>query len=227
LVLVWLNRWVWPCDRAAAAGLDAAARDPIAVVVLARRLIPMVLWSTGLYGVYTYLGAGLTAVGFSTGQTAAAILCYGCGAIIGVLVGGRVADRLGVRFTGTASFAGLCACLLLLRLALDADRFVEPALGMSSAVAQLFFPAQQAGLANDFPHQRAAVLAWNNSALFLGISLGSLVGGEVVALGSFAADLIICAGIALAGCIVNAILVPGRRRRASDALHSDGFLTPH
>ena len=211
LVLVWLNRWVWPCDRGSGVdGLDAAARDPLDAAVLVRRLIPMVLWSTGLYGVYTYLGAGLTAVGFSTGQTAAAILFYGCGAIVGVLVGGRVADRLGVRFTATASFAGLCACLLLLRLALDAGRLVEPALGVSSAVAQLFFPAQQSGLANDFPRHRAAVLAWNNSALFLGISLGSLVGGEAVALGSFGADLTISAGIALVGCIINAILVPVR-----------------
>jgi predicted MFS family arabinose efflux permease len=212
LVLVWLNRCVWRCDEGAAAGPDAAAPDPLAAAVLVRRLIPMVLWSSGLYGVYTYLGAGLTAASFSTRQTATAILSYGCGAIVGVLVGGRAADRLGVRFTATASFAGLCACLLLLRLALDAGRLVEPALGVSSAVAQLFFPAQQAGLANDFPGQRAAVLAWNNSALFLGISLGSLVGGEAIALGSFGADLIISAGIALAGCIINAILVPGRVR---------------
>jgi predicted MFS family arabinose efflux permease len=213
LVLVWLNRWVWPCDHGgAAAGLCAATRDSLAFLVLGRRLIPMVLWSTGLYGVYTYLGAGLTAVGFSTAQTAAAILFYGCGAIVGVLVGGRVADRLGARVTATASFAGLCACLLLLRLALDAGRLVEPALGVSAAVAQLFFPAQQAGLAKDFPRHRAAVLAWNNSALFLGISLGSIVGGEAIALGGFGANLIISAGIALAGCIINAILVPGRVR---------------
>ena len=211
LVLVWLNRCVWPCDHdGAAPGLDAAARDPLAIIVLVCRLVPMVLWSTGLYGFYTYLGAGLAAVGFSTARTAAAILFYGCGAIVGVLVGGRVADRLGVKFTAGTSFAGLCACLLLLRLALDAGRLVEPALGVSSAVAQLFFPAQQAGLANDFPRQRAVVLAWNNSALFLGISLGSLIGGEAIALGSFGTNLIISAGIALAGCVVNAILVPGR-----------------
>jgi predicted MFS family arabinose efflux permease len=212
LVLVWLNRWVWPCDHGGApAGPDAAVPDQLAFLVLVRRLIPTVMWSTGLYSVYTYLGTGLTAVGFSIGRTAAAILFYGCGAIIGVLVGGRVADRFGVGLTTTASFAGLCACLLL-RLALDAGRLVEPALGVSSAVAQLFFPAQQAGLANDFPRQRAAVLAWNNSALFLGISLGSLVGGEAIALSSFGADLVISAGISLAGSIINAILVPGRLR---------------
>ena len=210
LVLVWLNRWAWPCEHERAAiGLGGEASGALSAAVLVRRLIPMVVWSTGLYGVYTYLGAGLAAVGFSSGQTAAAIACYGCGAIIGVLVGGRVADRLGVKWTASASLAGLCACLLL-RLAFDAGRLVEPALGVSSAFAQLFFPAQQAGLANDFPRQRAAVLAWNNSALFLGISLGSLLGAEAVAAGSFDANLTISAGIALAGCIVNAILVPGR-----------------
>ena len=46
----------------------------------------------------------------------------------------------------------------------------------------------------------------------IGISLGSLVGGEAIALGSFGADLTVSAGIALTGCIVNAILVPSRER---------------
>jgi predicted MFS family arabinose efflux permease len=104
----------------------------------------------GLYGVYTYLGTGLVAAGFSTGQTAQAILSYGCGAIAGVLLGGRVADRLGVKFTTGASLAGLCACFVLLRLALDTGVLVEPALAVSAAMAQLFFPAQQVGLVNDF-----------------------------------------------------------------------------
>ena len=103
---------VWPCeDVSLRPGPRRKRADPLAPAVLARRLIPTVVWSTGLYGVYTYLGAGLTAGGFSTGQTAAAILFYGCGAIAGVLVGGRVADRLGAKFTASASFAGLCVLL--------------------------------------------------------------------------------------------------------------------
>ena len=179
-------------------------------VGLARRLLPMVIWSTGIYGFYTYLGAGLIAVGFSTAQTAQAILLYGCGSIAGALIGGRLADRLGVEIhTAGASFAGLCACLLVLREALNTGKLVEPALGVSSAVAQLFFPAQQAGLANDFPGERGMVMAWNNSALFFGISLGSVLGGQAIALG-FDANLTIAAGLALVGCIVNAIVVPGR-----------------
>ena len=213
LIFGWLNLVVWPPDCAAAASGEAARPYPIMKASLARRLLPMVIWSTGLYGVYTYLGAGLITVGFSAAQTAQAILLYGCGSIAGVLIGGCLADRLGVRFTAVVSFAGLCACLLVLREALDTGKLVAPALGASSAVAQLFFPAQQAGLANDFPRERSVVLAWNNSALFFGISLGSLLGGQAVALG-FDTNLTIAAGLALVGCIVNAIVVP---RRATPA----------
>jgi len=95
-----------------------------------------------------------------------------------------------------------------LRVALDTGTLVEPVIGVSSAVAQLFFPAQQVGLANDFPRQRSAALAWNNSALFFGISLGSAIGGQAVALGSFDLNLTISAGIALIGWCVTAIVVP-------------------
>lgn len=208
LVLVWLNSLVWPSERCRS---DAAGSplDPLDLAPLTRRLMPTLAWSTGLYGVYTYLGAGLIAIGFSNGQVARAILFYGCGAIAGAVVGGRLADRLGTKFTAGASLAGLCVCFLLLLLALRAGVLIYLALGLSSAVAQVFFPAQQAGLANDFPLRRGTVLAWNNSALFLGISLGSLIGGEAVAIGSFDATLMICAGIALAGCIINWVAVPG------------------
>jgi predicted MFS family arabinose efflux permease len=160
----------------------------------------------GLYGVYTHLGSGLMASGFSTSQIAEAILSYGCSAIVGVLIGGHVADRVGVKFTTCASLAGLCVCFLVFRAALDAGVFVGPALGVSSAVAQLFFPAQQASLVKEFPNQRGAALAWNNSALFLGISLGSLCGGITVTLVSFDANLTICASIALIACLTNRIV---------------------
>jgi predicted MFS family arabinose efflux permease len=212
VLLAWLNFRVWPEESCPAEGSHSRASHshPLAVRALLRRLTPTVVWSMGLYGVYTYLGAGLVAAGFSAGQTAKAILFYGCGAIAGVLLGGRVADRLGVKFTTGASLAGLCACFLLLRLALDTGMLVEPTLGVSAAMAQLFFPAQQLGLVNEFPSQRSTALAWNNSALFFGISLGSLVGGEAVAFGNFDANLTISASIALLGCLINVVVLPGQ-----------------
>jgi predicted MFS family arabinose efflux permease len=168
----------------------------------------MVAWNTALYGVYIYLGVGLSACGFSTEEIAAAIPFYGCGAIGGVLIGGRMVDRIGAKETSGVGLAGFCACLLLVQLAIDAGMLVTFALGAASAAAQLFFPAQQAGLADEFPAQRAAVLAWNNSALFLGISLGSLIGGQAISHGGFAANLSISAVIAIVGWTINRAVMP-------------------
>jgi predicted MFS family arabinose efflux permease len=207
LCLVWPNFRIWRRDPEPLAGADVPLYAvPTALVV--RRLMPMIMWSTGLYGMYTYLGAGLAAAGFSTAGIAQAILFYGCGAIAGILIGGRLADRLGAKFMVTVSFIGLSACFLVLQLAVHTGVLVELALGLTSGVAQLFFPAQQAGLANDFPSRRATMLAWNNSALFFGISLGSLVGGQAVALAGFETNLVMCASIALIGCMITGIVVP-------------------
>ena len=178
----------------------------------------MVAWSSALYGVYIYLGAGLTARGFSNEEIAAIILFYGSGAIGGVLIGGRMVDRLGARLTSSVGLIALCTCLLLVQLAIDAGMLVAFAFAAASAAAQLFFPAQQAGLAEDFPAQRATVLAWNNSALFLGISLGSLVGGQAISHGGFAANLRISAVIAIAGWIINQAVMRNPIRSQTEAI---------
>ncbi len=216
LLLVSAKRWAWPEDYGP--GKTAGRLRTLSMVVLARRLAPTVAWSTALYGMYTYLGTGLTAYGFSTRAVAAIILFYGCGAISGILIGGRMSDRLGVKLTSDIGLAGLCACLLVIGFALDSGTLVNFAFGVTSAVAQLFFPAQQAGLANDFPARRANVLAWNNSALFLGISLGSLVGGQAMSHGGFAADLRISAAIAIAGWMMNRAVIPNPTRSRTEVI---------
>jgi predicted MFS family arabinose efflux permease len=206
--LAALNYCVWPRGHSHKE-TDVLQFDRPAVATLIRRLLPVIVWGTGVYGVYTYLGAGLVAFGFSKSQVARAGVAYGCGAIAGTLIGGRLADRLGAKYTAGASLAGLAVCFALLLASLRAGVLVEFALALSAAVAQLFFPAQQSGLVKDFPGRRGAVLAWNNSALFLGISLGSLIGGQAVASGCFEMTLMVCAVIALTGCIINSIVVPG------------------
>ena len=209
LILAWANNRVWHDPSAAKS--PPAQPHRLTVTVLAARLAPTVLWSTALYAMYTYLGEGLSASGHSSEQIAEAILFYGCGAIAGTLIGGRVADRLGARLTISIGLSGLSSCLLLLLVALRLGVIVDCAFGLASLSAQLFFPAQQLRLTNQFPNSRAAILAWNNSALFLGISLGSLIGGQAVAFGGFETDLIIAAAIALVGWITNQ---DDRRRHA-------------
>ena len=152
LLLAWANRWIWPVDYAT--GKTAAEHHPWAISVLSSRLAPMVAWSAAVYCVYIYLGAGLAACGFSTGEIAAIIMLYGCGAIGGILFGGRMVDQLGAKLTSSVGLGGLCVCLLVVQFAIDAGMLVAFALALASAAAQLFFPAQQASLADDFPDRR-------------------------------------------------------------------------
>ncbi|HXC27857.1 MAG TPA: MFS transporter [Stellaceae bacterium] len=202
LLLIIANRRIWPTDTATAM-MGAGAPLPPAGAALALRLLPTVVWATGLYGMYIYLGAWLSRLGFSTEAIAQVIACYGIGAIVGTLGGGRVADRVGARAATSASLIGLFAAFMLLPLTLRSGLLLGLGLGAASAVAQVFFPAQQAGLVSDFPARRATVLAWNNSSLFLGIALGSLVGGQTIAHGSWETSLLICATIALVGWLIN------------------------
>ncbi len=221
LVLAGANYALWPGEQRAG-GSVGMPRQPLDAILLARRMLPTIVWSAALYGVYTYLGAGLAALGFSAGQIARTILVYGGCAFAGALLGGYATDRFGARNTAASCVAGLGVCFLLLRLALPDRYLVDPILGLASLAAQMFFPAQQAGLAADFPARRATVLAWNNSALFIGISLGSLAGAAAIAIAGFAADVSVCAGIALAGGFVNWMVVPGPLRYRTEGTGHGG-----
>jgi MFS transporter, DHA1 family, putative efflux transporter len=201
LLLVWANSCVWRDCYPTANPTLVAGRLTISIVIL--RFAPTVVWSTAVYATYTYLGDGLASFGYSTGDIAIVLVFYGCGAISGVLLGGRMTDRLGSGLTSAIGLSGLCCCFFLLRLLLDAGVLVDCAFGLLSLVAQLFFPAQQVRLAQEFPAARATILAWNNSALFLGISLGSLIGGQAISLAGFNVNLVISAVIAAVGLAFN------------------------
>jgi predicted MFS family arabinose efflux permease len=207
LGLVVANWLVWPADtNAGRAAGNLPSVDPRA---LAMWLLPTVLWATALYGLYTYLGVWLTASGLSPSQIARAISFYGVGALVGTLAGGPMADRLGTHATMVTSLAGLTACLAVFGIGVGTGWTADALLLVTSIFAQFFFPAQQARLARHFPERRAFVLALNNSALFLGISAGSLLGGEVMGLSGFSSDAATGAIIAAAALI----FVVARRQR--------------
>jgi predicted MFS family arabinose efflux permease len=212
VILAVANRLVWPADPTRV-GTAAVRPARLPAVTLMQRLAPTAMWATALYSVYTYLGISLTAAGMSAPQIARVISCYGLGALIGTLLGGQTADRIGVKCTILASLAGFIPCLLALGLALGSAWSASLVLGSASVFAQLFFPAQQSSLAQDFPERRATVLALNNSALFLGISLGSLIGGEVVVRAGFAANTAISAVITSGALAIAAVVIPGPTHR--------------
>src|SRR3984893_12440158 len=113
LLLVGANGLVWRGHDAPKTSAVPSGRLTMATV--APRLALTVVWSTAVYAMYTYLGGGLTSLGYSTEEIAEVIVLYGCGAISGVLIGGRMTDRLGAQLTSTIGLAGLCLWFFLLR----------------------------------------------------------------------------------------------------------------
>jgi MFS transporter, DHA1 family, putative efflux transporter len=166
---------------------------------LVRSLAPTVVWATALYGMYTYLAAGLGDAGYGPGDIAKTVFVYGAAAFVGALLGGRLADRLGPSIAIQISLLGLGMCFVMLRLAVQDGILVGAAFAATSLLAQIFFPAQQSLLMGTFPARTATALSWNNSALFLGMAVGSLVGGQAMALGGFPAILPVSAVLAIAG----------------------------
>ena len=199
LLLVVLNHVIW---RGARTTTGTSGAPPIFNAAgLARALCPTVAWSTALYGMYTYMEAGLSALGYDTGQITRLAIVYGIAAFAGTLIGGRVADRLGPDRSTRASLLGMAVCFVLLRLAIVVGNefLIALALASVSSVAQTFFPAQQSLLMSKFPARPASALAWNNSALFLGMTLGSLVGGQAMTMGGLGAILPVSAVLAITG----------------------------
>ncbi|HTV90150.1 MAG TPA: MFS transporter [Stellaceae bacterium] len=218
VALLWINRRAWPPHGRTDPCLAPPA-PPLATAL--RQLCLTVLWSTALYGMYTYLGTGLYDAGFSAAGVAAVIVWYGGGAVVGNFAGGWLADRRGPRSTIAAGLFGVAAAFFCLRAAMRMEDLAGPAFALASAAAQLFFPAQQASLAAAFPARRATILAWNNAALFLGISLGSAIGGEAVAFGGFAADLAVSASVAFAAWCMH-VTASARSARPSVAGQHSG-----
>lgn len=198
VLLVPAHVLLWPAGMPALV-TGAPQPDGLRLIGLAQRLIPTVLWATSLYSMYTYLAAGLGSLGYDPGAIAETVFIYGAAAFAGALLGGRIADRVGPSAAIRISLIGLAFCFLLLLLAVRQWAFTALALAITSLVAQVFFPAQQSLLIGEFPTRNATALSWNNSALFLGMALGSLVGGQAMALGGFPAIMPVSALMAIAG----------------------------
>jgi len=198
LILTPVHVGLWAGAQRVQAG-PAPQAGAFSAAALVRSLAPTVVWATALYGMYTYLAAGLANAGYGPGGIARTVFVYGAAAFAGALLGGRLADRLGPSTAIQISLLGLGVCFVLLRLAVHDGILVGAAFAATSLLAQIFFPAQQSLLMGTFPARTATALSWNNSALFLGMAVGSLVGGQAMALGGFPAILPVSAVLSIAG----------------------------
>lgn len=134
-------------------------------------------WITGNYVLYTYIAPVLRiTAGVTERELSVLLLVFGAFGVVGTLLGGLGADRLGV--TRTSVPALLIAGGVLLVLPVLATTPLRATLLMGVwGLGWAFVTAQQHRLVSLAPSTPAVILSFNGSALYLGIGLGAAIGG--------------------------------------------------
>lgn len=163
------------------------------------------LFIGALYVCYTFLAPLLeTLYGLSRDGVTGMLALFGLGAVAGNAMGGRLTDRIGPRRT----LVLLCLAQAVLMPALTLPTWPLAIVGalifVWSVFAWSFMVPQQARLAALDPVQLPVLFALNASAIYVGATLGSALGGAVLkgpglhALGLFGAALMALAFASLA-----------------------------
>lgn len=198
------------------AGSRLALRERVAVVGrpgIGSLLLVTVIYLTGGFVVVAYLGP-ITTEGAGLPHLAipAVMLAFGIGSVVGNTAGGYLSDRIGatqvIKISLVASFVLSIAMAVGLKT-LPAEIAVPFLIGLMVAwgsVGWAFNPAQASRLASYAPDAVQVTMSANVSALYIGIALGTTIGGQVLELTS-AADLGLVA--ALFPVVALAILYAG------------------
>lgn len=165
--------------------------------------------------VQTFLVLFMTERGFTDVQAGWALGFFGAGAVVGVLIGGALADRMGVRLATLVSMMG-SAVLLISVLYLDSYPALLVAVTLVGLVGRIYRPAAGALLLELTPqHRQVMISAMHRLAINVGATAAPLFGALLVAISY---DLLFWAE-ALTAClyaVIAAITLP-RRNRAGTA----------
>lgn len=160
--------------------------------------------------IQTFLVLFLTHRGSTEVQAGTALGGYGAGAVLGVVAGGSLADRLGARWATIVSMVG-SAALLVAVLYVRYYPALLVTVVLVGAVAQLYRPASAALLSELTPkHRQVMIFAMYRLALNLGTTAAPLV---AVLLLAVSYNLLFWAEAAAACCyaVVAAIALPRRK----------------
>lgn len=138
-------------------------------------------WAIAMYALYVYLGAALYSENkFSSSEIATALIFYGIGAVIGSLAGGQLTDRFGEKKISKVTLILLTLALVCLGIFFISNIWIYFFLFLWALVGYAGFTSYTARLAVEYPNERGNVMAWNMTALYIGITLGSMLGGFVI-----------------------------------------------
>ncbi|MEO3876304.1 MFS transporter [Nonomuraea sp. B12E4] len=168
---------VAPGPAPTARAFAGVLRTPGVTSMIATTLLVL----TAQFTVYGVAGAYLaTRFGAGPGLVSLTLLVFGALGMMGNAAGARVYTRLGGGRTIALALAGLTIAFLAL-----SSVPALPAAGVAvfafwAVFNTLFMAPQQARLVELLPDQRGILLALNASALYLGMSLGSLLGSSLL-----------------------------------------------
>lgn len=207
-----------PVAAPSAESSSSTERVGFAGLFTGSNLLPAILLGfmsvTGLVLVYalnTWLPELMKRAGFSTKGSLAFLLVLNGGAVIGALIGSRIADRLGPKpvVAGCFLIGALSIALLTLSLPIGILLLFVAIVGLGTSGTQTLI---YGFVANYFrTNVRGAAVAWCAGFGRLGGVGGPLLGGLLVAAGlALNSIFYILAAIALLGVILT-LLVPVRR----------------
>ncbi|SFE32919.1 MFS transporter [Roseivivax sediminis] len=162
-----------------------------------------------VFVLYTYLTPLLgETMGWGRDGITLLLVIYGAGAVLGNLMGGWMADRLGA----VRTLVVLTLCQIAVMPVFSGLPYPEAAVMalafLWALVGWSFMAAQQLRLLAIAPEEASVVLALNAAAIYIGAALGSALGGAV--LGAFGIGALGIAG-GLAACWVLAHILWSRR----------------
>lgn len=134
-----------------------------------------------IFSVFAYVGPMLVAlVPMARAGLSASISAFGVAGVVGTLLGGRAADRLGPRRTLLGGLAGLTASLALLPLTRGHAWAMLPVVMLWGAAGFCLMAPQQLRLARIAGAQTPLALSLNSSVLYLGTAAGAALGGAAL-----------------------------------------------
>ncbi len=160
----------------------------------------------------------MVAKGYSVEQATSGLGVYGAGAVIGLLIGSMLADRLGARIATVISMAGL-GVLTTGLLYLPNYYALLAALLLNGLVGRIYRPASATLLSNlTSPDRQVMIFAMYRFALNLGSTAAPLIGFALYSLGHHQFTLLFWAdgmtSAAYAG--LAAVALPRREHRTAD-----------
>ncbi|MFD7656135.1 MFS transporter [Actinosynnema sp. NPDC059797] len=151
------------------------------------RVLPLtVLGMTACYTAYAYTVPTLQAVGAGE-AVALMLLLYGLGAVAGNFAAGYATDRWGAARVLTIGYVCMAVTLGALGWLAAAGAAFLPVVGLLMAgwggSSWCQTPPQQHRLIEAAPHEAPLVVSLNSSGIYLGIGLGTVLGGATLPTG--------------------------------------------